>query len=200
MITHFVDRYPTGRLTYQQTSFLEVTTEVEVHRIDFIGKLTARLKRGTYGAIAYSTQHPALLHYNEPLTFLTIRATTKLPEAFLVAYEQCIAQATAGWRHLAPIWSGVHPTYQAARLREATSCNWLNGTFPTFIAQQLVALGQRYHLAVTNMPQNYWPTQPGKAAPPFAFLSIGQSYVIAHDFYVSTCVGSAYLAANNSWR
>jgi hypothetical protein len=200
MIAQFIARYLSGRLTYQQTSFLEVTTAVEVHRIDFIGKLTARLKRGTYGELAYATQHPALRHYNEPLSYLTVQAAHKLPAEFLVAYEQCIAAATAGWRHLVPIWSGAHPTYQVARFRNATTPTWLSGTFPDFIAQQLVALSHHYQLAVTCRPHQYWPTQPGKVAPPFALVSIGPSYVIARDFYVSTCVGSAYLAANNSWR
>lgn len=200
MIGHFVNRYPSGRLTYQQTSFLEVTTEVEVHRIDFIGKVAARLKRGTYGELAYATQHPALLHYNEPLSFLTVRSTTSLPAEFLVAYEQCIAHATAGWQQFAPPWSGVHPAALALRLAQATTYHWLNGTFPDFIAQQLVALSQYYQLAVTYRPIQHWPTKPGKAVPPFALLRIGPSYVIAHDFYVSTCVGSAYLAAANSWR
>jgi hypothetical protein len=199
MIAQFIARYPRGRLTYQQTSFLEVTTAVEVHRIDFIGKLTARLKRGTYGELAYATQHPALRHYNESLSYLTVQAATRLPAEFLVAYEQCIAAATAGWRHLVPIWSGTHPTYRVARLRNATIPTWLSGTFPDFIAQQLVALSHHYQLAVTCRPHQHWPTHPGKVAPPFALLSIGPSYVIARDFYVSTCVGSAYLAATNSW-
>jgi hypothetical protein len=200
MIADFANLYPRGRLTYQQTSFLEVTTEVEVHRIDFIGKVTARLRRGTYGEITYATQHPALLHYNEPLTFLTVRSAMRLPEEFLVAYEQCITHATAGWQQFAPIWSGVHPTQLAARLAHATHYHWLNGTFPNFIAQQLITLSQHYQLAVTWLPQQHWPTQPGKVAPPFAFFSIGPSYVIAHDFYVSTYVGSAYLVTDNSWR
>lgn len=146
MIADFANLYPRGRLTYQQTSFLEVTTEVEVHRIDFIGKVTARLRRGTYGEITYATQHTAL------------------------------------------------------RLAHATNYHWLNGTFPNFIAQQLITLSQNYQLAITWMPQQYWPTQPRKVAPPFAFFSIGPSYVIAHDFYVSTYVGSAYLVTDNSWR
>jgi hypothetical protein len=200
MIGHFVTRYPSGRLTYQQTSFLEVTTEVEVHRIDFIGKVTARLKRGTYGELAYATQHPALLHYNAPMSFLTVHSTTSLPAEFLVAYEQCIVHATAGWRQFAPPWSGVHPAALARRLSHATTYHWLNGTFPDVIAQQLVALSQHYELAVTCRPLQHWPAQPGKAVPPFALLCIGPSYVIAHDFYVSTCVASAYLTTANSWR
>lgn len=129
-----------------------------------------------------------------------MRTATRLPAEFLVAYEQCIAHATAGWRQFAPSWSGVHPATLALRLSHAATYNWLNGTFPDFIAQQLVALSQHYQLAVTCMPQQHWPTQPGKAGAPFALLRIGPSYVIAHDFYVSTCVGSAYLAAATSWR
>jgi hypothetical protein len=72
--------------------------------------------------------------------------------------------------------------------------------YPDFIAQQLVALCQHYQLYVTYVVREHWHPQPLKAKPPFALLSIGQSYVIARDFYVSTLTGSAYVAAGNSWR
>ncbi|SMB79794.1 hypothetical protein SAMN00120144_4224 [Hymenobacter roseosalivarius DSM 11622] len=59
MMEQFVALYPTGQIRYSQTTFLELTTAVEVHRIDFHGKVEARLKRGTGGALAHYTEHPA---------------------------------------------------------------------------------------------------------------------------------------------
>jgi hypothetical protein len=141
-----------------------------------------------------------LLHFNGPLAYMTVHASNGVPVGFLEAYEQCIARNTEGWRQFAPSWSGLNAARQQDVARYLRSHIRLSLIYPDFIAQQLVTICQHYQLDVTYVVREHWHPQPLKAKPPFALLSIGQSYVIVRDFYVSTLTGSAYVAAGNSWR
>ncbi|GAB2777746.1 hypothetical protein [Hymenobacter latericoloratus] len=48
MMSQFAQLYPYGLIRYTQSTFLELVTDTEVHRIDFIGKLSSHLQRGTH--------------------------------------------------------------------------------------------------------------------------------------------------------
>ena len=74
MISQFVELYNYGRIRYTQTSFLELETATEVHRIELVGKFSFGLKRGTGGHLAYYTEHPLLWGFNAPHTSLYMNA------------------------------------------------------------------------------------------------------------------------------
>lgn len=184
MIEQFILLYPEGRITYQQTDFLELTTEVEVHRIKFIGKAEARIKRGTYGKTAYFTEHPALLHYNYPQALITIGVTNGLPPAFLADYNRCLSKWRNGWHHFAS-WAGLSIDAQN-RLANVRPAHYYHQLYlPYFIAEEIIAICQQHGVEVIRTAPV---TQPKPLAfpAPFGMLCIGTSYVIARDFYIST--------------
>lgn len=185
MIEQFVALYPKGRITYQQTSFLELTTDIEVHRITFVGKAQARIKRGTYGELAYFTKHPALLNYNYPISLITVRVSETLPDGFLEDYETCLAKWRGGWHHF-PSWSGLSffSQYELAVINSHHPYRWLN--FPDFIAEDVILLCQQYGLQVTRTAPSRHLLRLLSPTEKFSMLCIGSSYAIARDFYVST--------------
>lgn len=184
MIEQFVSLYPKGRITYQQTSFLELTTDVEVHRITFIGKAQARIKRGTYGELAYFTEHPALLNYNSPMSLITVRVRD-IPEGFLEAYQSYLSKWRNGWRHFAS-WTGLSfdSDYRLAHPHPRGFYHSLY--FPDFIAEDIILLCHKYELEVTRTEPRSTLSELRPATKAFGILCIGSSYAIAHDFYAST--------------
>ena len=184
MIKQFISLYPKGRITYQQTDFLELTTDVEIHRIKFIGKAQARIKRGTYGELTYFTEHPALLHYNYPQSLITVRVKDGLSPAFLEDYARCLHKWRNGWHHFAS-WTGLSIDSQTRLANSLPNHYYQSLYLPYFIAEDVIAICQQHGVEVTRTAPV---TQPKPLAfpAPFGMLCIGSSYVIARDFYIST--------------
>lgn len=185
MIEQFVSLYPRGRITYQQTDFLELTTDVEVHRIKFIGKANARIKRGTYGELTYFIEHPALLNYNHPLVSITIRVKEGVSPALLEDYERCLNKWRGGWRHFAS-WTGLSFDSQERLANILPRYYYECLCFPWFIAEEIILLCQQHSIEVTRTGPRISLPKPLPTPSPFGILCIGASYVIANNFYVST--------------
>lgn len=191
MMEQFAALYPSGTVRYSQTSSLELTTTVEVHRIDFRHRVAAHLKRGTGGEVTFCTDHPALLYYNGPITALTFSISAGASAAFLAAYEQCLTACTTGWRAFLPTWSGI-----------GKQLPWLNEWLrrgnaytiyaPEWVADEIVAVCKVYGAETRGLKRGellhsrYFVLKPLRVEPPFNALFIGQNYIIARDFYVST--------------
>jgi hypothetical protein len=184
MIEQFVSLYPRGRITYQQTDFLELTTDVEVHRIKFVRKAEARIKRGTYGEVAYFTKHPALLHYNYPQAGITIDVKNGLPPAFLEDYDRCLNRWRNGWRRFVS-WAGLSLSSQARLVSSSPYYPYQSLYLPYFIAEEVIALCEQHKIEVNRTAPVSQP-KPLIFPSPFRMLCSGSSYVIANDFYIST--------------
>jgi hypothetical protein len=184
MIEQFVSLYPRGRITYQQTSFLEITTDVEVHRITFVGKAQARIKRGTYGELAYFTEHPALLHYNYPQALITVGLQNGLPLAFLEDYDRCLNKWRDGWHHFAA-WTGLSFDSQDRLTKSLPHLYYQSLYLPYFIAEEVITICQKHGVEVTRTAPVTQP-KPLASPAPFGILCVGSSYAIARDFYIST--------------
>jgi hypothetical protein len=184
MIEQFVSLYPKGRITYQQTDFLELTTDVEVHRIKFIGKAQARIKRGTYGEVTYFTEHPALLHYNYPQSLITVKVKGGLPPAFLEEYNRCLSKWRNGWRHFAS-WAGLSIDSQNRLANSRPNHYYQQLYLPDFIAEEVIVICQKHGIEVIRTAPVSQP-KPLVFPATFGILCIGSSYAIARDFYIST--------------
>ncbi|WP_460582246.1 hypothetical protein [Hymenobacter arcticus] len=185
MIEQFVALYPRGRITYQQTDFLELTTDIEVHRIKFIGKANTRIKRGTYGELAYFTEHPALFNYNHPIGSITIRVKEGLPPDFLKDYACCLHKWRGDWRHFAS-WTGLSFDSQDRLAHTPPRYPYQHLCLPYFIAEEVILLCQQHGVEANRTGPLI--SLPNPLPPPlrFGILCIGSSYAIANDFYVST--------------
>ncbi|TGE03731.1 hypothetical protein [Hymenobacter fodinae] len=191
MMEQFSALYPTGTVRYSQTTYLELATSVEVHRIDFHHKVAATLKRGTGGPVSYHGEHPALTYYNGPLAALTVRAPTGLPVGFLEAFYQRFATLAVEWQAFLPLWSGVQRNRQW--LEEYLQQGHPHTFYlPTQVTHELQALCWLFDVEASYrewrelLESRYSVPEPLKIAPPFNVLFIGQNYVIARDFVVST--------------
>ncbi|UOG73454.1 hypothetical protein MTX78_15115 [Hymenobacter tibetensis] len=191
MMEQFSALYPTGTIRYSQTTYLELATAVEVHRIDFHHKVAAILKRGTGGQVGYYCDHPALVYYNASLAALTVRASLGLPSGFLAAFYHRFATLTADWNAFLPVWSGIERNQQwlEERLRNGHRHTLY---LPLWVANELQALCWVYGVEASYLKREellqsrYYFPKPLQSPPPFNLLLIGQNYVIARDFYVST--------------
>lgn len=191
MIEQFSALYPTGIIRYSQTTYLELTTTVEVHRIDFHQKVAATLKRGTGGQVGYYCEHPALTYYNGSLAALTIRAFQGVPARFLEAFYHRFAALTGEWQAFLPLWCGIQRNqhWLGERLRNGQQHTLY---LPLWVANELQALCWLYGVEASYMEREellqsrYYFPRPLRTPLPLKLLLIGQNYVIAHDFYVST--------------
>jgi hypothetical protein len=184
MIEQFVALYPRGRITYRQTDFLELTTDVEIHRIKFIEKAQARIKRGTYSELAYYAEHPALLHYNYPQALITVGVKAGLSRAFLEDYDHCLNKWRNGWHDFIS-WTALSLSSQTRLVNSLPSHYYQSLYLPSFIAEEVISICHKHRVEVTRITPVTQP-KPLALPPPFGMLSIGSSYVIARDFYVGT--------------
>ena len=100
MMAHFTQLYPFSQLRYSQSTFLELVTDTEVHRIDFRGKLSFRLQRGSYGAVSFHDEHLLLGNTQGPFTTLLARATRHYltaPAALLADIRQELRTQAGEW-------------------------------------------------------------------------------------------------------
>ncbi|GGG35800.1 hypothetical protein [Hymenobacter glacieicola] len=195
MMTQFAQLYPYGLIRYTQTSFLELVTDTEVHRIDFVGKLTWRLQRGTHGPLSFHHDHPMLSALHIPLTTLMARATPdSLPQApaLLHAIRQELYTHQDKWYDFyANSWTRCwqHLSHYNIRPDLTRTGGIILNQVPIPIAQAVAAICSRYDVDIYYLPPPELASPPPPASP-FELLLIGQNYVIAREFIVSTLYGN----------
>ncbi len=191
MLTQFAHMYPYGLIRYSQTTFLELITDNEVHRIDFVGKLSYRLQRGTHGPVSFHDEHPMLTTLHVPLTSLMALATIKTlsdAPALLEAIRKELYPRQEKWFDFhSNSWtkSGLRLSSFNVRPDLTRTGGIILDMVPVPVAQDIAAICTRYGVETYYLP----PLRQLPLAPPtspFRLLTIGQNYVIARDFCVST--------------
>ncbi|QNE41987.1 hypothetical protein F1C16_20390 (plasmid) [Hymenobacter sp. NBH84] len=193
MLTQFAQWYPAGRIRYIQSTFLELVTDTEVHRIDFRGKLTCRLQRGTYGPVSFPPQHPLLEALHVPLTMLLARATFRdvadaptLRRAIRHELQQHPAKWYDFYRHT---WTWCEQ--QLADYNVLPNLTRTGGiilqSVPLPVAQAIARICARYEVETYSIPQH-------PSTSPFQLLLIGRDYIIAEEFFISTLCGMPWHA------
>lgn len=191
MLDQFTQLYPHGLIRYTQTSFLELITDTEVHRIDFQGKISYHLQRGTYGPISFHHAHPLLTGVNGTLTTLLARATRDyLPDAhaLLAAIRQEVRNQAGEWYDFTPrswyMWWHRLSAHNIVPSLTRTGGLILTGV-PLSVVEAVTEICTHHGVETYFcLPQEPLPTQP--VASPYQLLLIGRNYVIARDFFVST--------------
>lgn len=195
MMSQFAQLYPAGLIRYTQSTYLELVTDTEVHRVDFVGKLSCHLQRSTRGAVSFHYTHPLLRGSQGTLVTLMARATTRyLDEAALLraALQEEIRRQAGDWYDFAPAtWS-----MWWHRLAEHNFVPDLPRTggiilssVPLAVAQAAADVCTRYGVETYLLPPPQGrPTPPPR--PQYQLLLIGRSYVIARSFFVSTLLGN----------
>ncbi|WP_157530485.1 hypothetical protein [Hymenobacter norwichensis] len=186
MISSFIELYPTAKITYIQSTFLELATDVELHRIEFIGKVEARLKRGIHGELQYRTAHYLLTLYHEPLAHVFLNSRSGRSEELIEAIDQLILKLPGGWRSQWLKFQSRDTRQEMVRVIERGRGHLLN-CVPQVLADEVETLCWLYDANTTmNVRQSIPRPLPAKVNLPFAVLFIGNNYVIAQDFYIST--------------
>ncbi|MBT9395224.1 hypothetical protein KLP40_18795 [Hymenobacter sp. NST-14] len=186
MISQFVEQYLTGRIRYTQTSFLELETATEVHRIEMVGKFSFGLKRGTGGPLAYYTEHPLLQGFNAPHTCLYMNArpiAAADAAELLVALEQELNGLAGEWQNR--VKGSWHPWWRRIMARNIMGGQGvLLETVPVFAAEAAARVCARHGVATYLFPRISHQLAPRPE--PYALLLAGPNYVVAQDFVVST--------------
>jgi hypothetical protein len=190
MISQFVEQYPTGRIRYAQTSFLELETGTEVHRIEMVGKFSFGLKRGTGGPLAYHTEHPLLQGFNAPYTclYMNARPMAAVDAAeLLVVLEQELNGLAGEWRDR--VKGSWHPWWRRIMVHNLMGGQGLLlETVPVFAAEAAARVCARRGVATYLYPHISHRLAPRPE--PYALLLVGPNYVVAQDFVVSTLCGA----------
>ena len=194
-MSQFTQLYPTGLIRYTQSTYLELVTDTEVHRVDFVGKLSGHLQRGTGGAVSFHHNHPLLSGSQGALFTLMARATTRyLDEAALLraALQEEIRRQAGDWYDFAPAtwtmwWHRLAEHNLVANLTRTGGL--LLSSVPLAVAQAAAAVCARYGVETYLLPPPQGrPTSPPR--PQHQLLLIGRNYVIARRFFVSTLLGN----------
>jgi hypothetical protein len=191
MMTQFARLYPSGLIRYSQSTFLELVTDTEVHRIDFQGKISYQLRRGTRGAVSFHHEHPLLSGVQGPSATLMARATRHYladAPALRAAIRQEVRRQAGEWYDFAPhSWAMWWQRLAAHNIRPdltRTGGIILNGA-PIAAAQALADTCTRYGVETYFLPPpESWPMLPTTG--PYQLLLIGRNYVMARAFSVST--------------
>lgn len=195
MMSQFAQLYPYGLIRYTQSTFFELVTVTEVHRIDFVGKLSARLQRGTYGPVSFHHDHPLLNGVHGPLTSLMARATPYpllSAPALLAAIRQELQAQAGEWYRFAPAtWAMWWHRLAAHNVRPdlPRTGGIILESVPVPVAEAVAAICAEHGV------ETYWRPAWDRfvsppAAPPYQLLLIGRSYLIARRFFVSTLIGN----------
>ncbi|MCB2377123.1 hypothetical protein LGH70_05990 [Hymenobacter sp. BT635] len=192
MMAQFTQLYPFGQIRYSQSTFLELTTDTEVHRVDFRGKLSGRLQRSGRAAVSFHHEHPLLWGVQGPAATLLARATRRNlenPTALLAAIRQELRTQASEWYDFpAASWTMWWQRLVAHNIRldlTRTGGIILSGV-PIPVAQAVAAICAQYGVETYgHEPRAQGLTPEG----PYRLLLIGRSYVIAREFFVSTLCG-----------
>lgn len=188
MLAQFAQLYPHGLIRYTQSTFLELVTDTEVHRIDFEGKISCRLRRGTRGPISFPASHPLLDGLYVPLTTLMARATTHyLPNAtaLLAAIEVELTRHPITWYDFRRCGWTNNPRHLAAWniLPNLTRTGGiiLDGV-PSSVAHAVAGICTNYGVETYSL-NRHTPTATDAL---FDLLLVGDNFVVAREFTVST--------------
>lgn len=191
----FAQLYPYGLIRYTQSSFLELVTDTEVHRIDFLGKLIWRLQRGSYGPISFHYDHPLLSALHVPLTTLMARATSNIlhqAPALLHSIRQELYTHQDKWYDFETnAWTRCwqHLSYNNIRPDLTRTGGIILNKVPIPIARAIATICSSYGVDIYYLPPPEL-VSPPPAVSPFKLLLIGQDYAIAREFIVSTLYGN----------
>lgn len=195
-MTQFAGLYPSGLIRYTQSTFLELVTDTEVHRIDFTGKISAHLRRGTRGAVSFHHEHPLSGGVQgDPLTTLFARATPYPflgASSLLAAIRQEIRTQAGEWYDFAPHtwamwWQHLYAHNIVPNLTRTGGI--ILGNVPVGVAQAVADICARYGVETYVQPAaEQWHSLLTNT--PYRLLLIGHNYIIAQDFFVSTLYGN----------
>jgi hypothetical protein len=191
MMPLFAQLYPSGLIRYTQSSFLELVTDTEVHRIDFRGKISYQLRRGTRGAVSFHHEHPLLSGVQGAGITLMAKATRHYivdAPGLLTAIRREVRAQAGEWYSFAPgTWAMWWQRLDAHNIRPdltRTGGIILNGA-PVAATQAVADICARHGVETYFLPPpESWPLLP--ATGPYQLLLIGRNYVIAQTFSVST--------------
>lgn len=196
MMTEFAQLYPSGLIRYTQSTFLELVTDTEVHRIDFRGKISAHLQRGSHGPVSFHHEHPLLGGVQGSyVSTLMARATphylTDAP-ALLAAIRREICIQAGEWYDFAPHtwtmwWRHLYAHNIVPNLTRTGGI--ILGTVPVVVARAVAAICAQYGVETyfQSTPEQ-WSVSPTNT--PYHLLLIGRNYIIAQAFFVSTLYGN----------
>ncbi|GGF18902.1 hypothetical protein [Hymenobacter cavernae] len=195
MMAQFAHLYPFGQLRYSQSTFLELVTDTEVHRIDFGGKLNFRLQRGTYGPVSFHDEHHPLLNgVQGPSTTLLARPSPHLianPAALLADIRQELRTQAGEWHDFvrgswAMWWQRLLAHNIVPNLTRTGGIILEN--VPIHVAQAVAEICTHHRVETYyHLPTEQQFTH---TAPSYKLLLIGRNYVIAQEFFVSTLYGN----------
>ncbi|UOQ66929.1 hypothetical protein [Hymenobacter volaticus] len=168
MMAQFAQLYPVGLIRYTQSTFLELVTDTEVHRIDFRGKLSCRLQRGTYGPVSFHyDHHPSLTGVHGPLASLMARATPYpfIGAPILLAAIRQELQAQAGsWHNFVKgSWTMWWQRLVAHNIRPdlTRTGGIILDSVPVLVAEAVADICNYYGVETYYMPpQELWCTRP----------------------------------------
>lgn len=196
MMSQFAQLYPSGLIRYTQSTFLELVTDAEVHRIDFRGRISAYLRRGCRGPVSFHYEHPLLGGLQGgSVTTLMARATrqylTEAP-ALLTAIREEIRFQAGEWYNFAPHtwalwWQHLYAHNIVPNLTRTGGL--ILGPVPLAVAQAVADICARYGVETyIQTDSEQWSAAPANT--PYKLLLIGRNYVIAQEFFVSTLYGN----------
>lgn len=195
-MTQFAQLYPSGLIRYTQSTFLELVTDTEVHRIDFRGKISAHLQRGSRGPVSFHHEHPLLSgvqgsHSSTLMARATRHYLADAP-ALLAAIREAIRIQAGEWYEFAPHtwamwWQHLYAHNIVPNLTRTGGI--ILSTVPVVVAQEVADICARHGVETYfQLVPEQWSVSPTNR--PYQLLLIGRNYVIAQEFFVSTLCGN----------
>lgn len=191
MMSEFARFYASCLIRYTQSTFLELVTDTEVHRIDFRGKISAHLQRGCRGPVSFYYEHPLLSGIQGQTVSLMARATRHYladAPALLAAIRQEIRVQAGEWYDFVPHtwamwWQHLYAHNIVPNLTRTGGI--ILGPVPVAVAQAMADICTRYGVETYFLPPPEQRLLPPMQTP-YKLLLVGRNYVIAREFYVST--------------
>ncbi|MGI4744253.1 MAG: hypothetical protein ACRYG7_54585 [Janthinobacterium lividum] len=184
MLADFIEQYPEATLVLAQTTYLQLAIERALFRVDLLDKTEFRLKPGVRGALAYYTQHPLLLDYNQPSATLYLSSRSDNAQALLHDLSRAVASASQNWRALPRYLFG----FSAAGASTLVLKNLADGSgillesAPAEIVRAVITTCEQH--GVTTYFRGSINLELKLGAELFSIPFIGSCYVIARSFLV----------------
>jgi hypothetical protein len=184
MLVAFIEKYPTAKIVYTQTTYMHLEVEDGLFKVSFKDKADFQLKRGAHGTLAHYTSHPLLLNYNEARTTLYINSRPENPQALLEDIETAIDAVFSGWSDWRSVLFGNRKADAVALVRQniAHGRGILLDYAPASIIRAVTAACEKHGVATRFFGSQNWSPSPRET---FSILFVGSYYVIARDFQVS---------------